>query len=349
MFPNRLTGPNAPQSAANSLNSSDWSKEVSDSIADLPPNLLQLFGSLPEEPPSAKTNPDEAFDLHRLLCLLDPPVGNRWHWRDTRKVLRSLNIILESRRRASDIFFDQSRETGSCKPRFRTLCFWLYAEPSRLRPRLDSRVDEMIRKGLLDEIRSLRTIAEAGRKNKPTDEIPYTDFTLGIYQSIGYKEFNAYLTSPTDLLFKEAVDLMKLSTRQYAKKQISWMRNKLHPAVLQANAEELTTPLYLLDATDLGEDWVFNVSEPAVKIMEDFLDYRQLPEPSSLSENAAKMLRIDQKDTDPTSVLKAQRKIICPVCTLQVDRPVMIEEGNLWIAHQKTRIHKKLAAKANIP
>ena len=118
MFPNRLAGPNAPQSTANTLNSSDWSKEVSDSIAALPPNLLQLFGSLPEEPPSAKTNPDEAFDLHRLLCLLDPPVGNRWHWRDTRKVLRSLNIILESRRRASDIFFDQSKETGSCKPRF---------------------------------------------------------------------------------------------------------------------------------------------------------------------------------------------------------------------------------------
>lgn len=44
---------------------------------------------------------------------------------------------------------------------------------------------------------------------------------------------------------------MKLSTRQYAKKQISWMRNKLLPAVLQANAEELTTPLYLLDATGL--------------------------------------------------------------------------------------------------
>ena len=37
----------------------------------------------------------------------------------------------------------------------------------------------------MDEIRSLRTIAEAGRKKNPTDEISYTDFTLGIYQSIG--------------------------------------------------------------------------------------------------------------------------------------------------------------------
>lgn len=79
----------------------------------------------------------------------------------------------------------------------------------------------------------------------------------------GYKEFDAYLTSPTDLLFREAVDLMKLSTRQYAKKQISWMRNKLLPAVLQANAEELTTPLYLLDATGL---WIFLCHDISLKL-----------------------------------------------------------------------------------
>jgi hypothetical protein len=35
----------------------------------------------------------------------------------------------------------------------------------------------------------------------------------------------------------------------------------------------------------------------------------------------------------------------CPVCTLQEDRPVMIEEGPEWIAHQKTRSHRRLAAK----
>lgn len=35
----------------------------------------------------------------------------------------------------------------------------------------------------------------------------------------------------------------------------------------------------------------------------------------------------------------------CSVCTLQEDRPVMIEEGPEWIAHQKTRSHRRLAAK----
>jgi hypothetical protein len=47
----------------------------------------------------------------------------------------------------------------------------------------------------------------------------------------------------------------------------------------------------------------------------------------------------------PISVLEARRKMTCSVCTLQEDRPVMIEEGPEWIAHQKTRSHRRLAAK----
>ena len=47
----------------------------------------------------------------------------------------------------------------------------------------------------------------------------------------------------------------------------------------------------------------------------------------------------------PISVLEARKKKTCSVCTLQEDRPVMIEEGPEWIAHQKTRSHRRLATK----
>ena len=70
--------------------------------------------------------------------------------------------------------------------------------------------------------------------------------------STGYKEFHDYLADPTPSnhpLFEAAVERMKLSTRQYAKKQISWIRNKLLPAVRQANAEKEAVSFYLLDAT----------------------------------------------------------------------------------------------------
>jgi tRNA dimethylallyltransferase len=135
------------------------SPDLASSIASLPPHLLSLYNSLPRQPPSAATDPDAAFDLHALLLILDQSVARRWHWRDTRKVLRSIRVIKESGRRASDIIGDQSNDISKSQPRsvftfssqwilivcrFHTLCFWLYAEPSVLDFRLNERVDKMI-------------------------------------------------------------------------------------------------------------------------------------------------------------------------------------------------------------
>lgn len=67
----------------------------------------------------------------------------------------------------------------------------------------------------------------------------------------GYREFDSYLSSPdpSAKAFKGAVEHMKVSTRQYARRQISWIRNKLLPAIAATNAGETITPIYLLDAT----------------------------------------------------------------------------------------------------
>ena len=97
---------------------------------------------------------------------------------------------------------------------------------------------------------------------------PSADYTLGIYQAIGgpcisdydhcwttligFREFNDYLTSeePSAAGFRDAVERMKVSTRQYAKRQISWIRNKLLPAIRIANSQTPNcVPMYLLDAT----------------------------------------------------------------------------------------------------
>ena len=72
-------------------------------VQDLPPGLGVLYSNLPCDPPSAKTDPDGAFALHALLTRLDPRMAARWHWRDTRKVLRNLRIIKEYGRPASDV------------------------------------------------------------------------------------------------------------------------------------------------------------------------------------------------------------------------------------------------------
>lgn len=82
------------------------------------PELLQLFESLPETPPSASTDPDAALMMYNLLNTLDPVMAARWHWRDTRKVLRSLEIVKETGRKASDIVAEQASRNAVNEPRF---------------------------------------------------------------------------------------------------------------------------------------------------------------------------------------------------------------------------------------
>lgn len=93
------------------------SPELQQIMATLPANLVNLYDDLPACPPSAGTEPGAAFELHTLLTLLDPTVASRWHWRDTRKVLRSLCIIKETGRRPSEIMEEQSRDMSINQPR----------------------------------------------------------------------------------------------------------------------------------------------------------------------------------------------------------------------------------------
>jgi len=155
MFPDRLVCKDSDP------REQTWSLELENSIASLPVELLDILQNLPQEAPSAKTHPDQAFKLYSLLSILDPMISQRWHWKDTRKVLRCLEIIKETRKRPSEIMQEQSSMAAKHKPRcvsspvkrmtsgptcvrYRTLSFWLYAELSELRPRLDARVDNMI-------------------------------------------------------------------------------------------------------------------------------------------------------------------------------------------------------------
>jgi tRNA dimethylallyltransferase len=135
---------------------------MSRSVSYLEKDSLELFTNLPEHPPASKES-EAAWKLYALLSELDPITSSRWHWRDTRKILRSLQIIKETGRRASDIMAEQTMNPSQGKPRsavfrklpfiylpkvdharFRTLFFWLHSEPSELNERLDSRVDKMI-------------------------------------------------------------------------------------------------------------------------------------------------------------------------------------------------------------
>ncbi|THH31744.1 hypothetical protein EUX98_g2418 [Antrodiella citrinella] len=274
------------------------SEQLYQAMAKTPHDLLQLYNNLPDVSPSAGTEPEAAYTLHSLLASLDPAVAARWHWKDTRKVLRSLQIIKQSGRLSSDIIHEQSQT--SSEPRYRTLLLWLYARPEVLNPRLD--------RGLLKEVEELTTIAATQPETVQDAELsPEMDCTLGIYQSIGYREFSRYLNTPDsperERNYVDAVERMKTATRKYAKRQVRWIRNTLLPVVNAANTATVQSgslpvvPTYLLDATEL-DSWNENVRDVAQRITRDFLGEQNLPDPLAVSNVSKEMLSISNKTAE---------------------------------------------------
>jgi tRNA dimethylallyltransferase len=80
----------------------------------------------------------------------------------------------------------------------------------KLYERIDRRVDLMMERGLVDEVRELR---EMGIKRDSTS-----------MQGIGYKQIYGYLEGEYDL--EEAVRLVKRDTRHFAKRQLTWFRRE---------------------------------------------------------------------------------------------------------------------------
>lgn len=292
-------------------------------------------------------------------------MADRWHPKDRRKIQRSLEIWLNTGRKASQIYEEQSLnkhakhiangqgddsayETPSesdSSMRYPTLLLWVHAAPDTLRSRLDTRVDKMIENGLMPELKTLDDFLRA--QNEAGSEV---DRTRGIWVSIGYKEFEAYqmatklgTASEVDLrkLREQAVEQTKAATRQYAKRQVRWIRIKLLNSIRDA---EEAGQMFLLDGTDL-EHWQDVVQDPAVSLTTNFLEGAELPDPSSLSPAAQELLTPKREDLSQNRDVW-QRKI-CDVCNM-----VAVTESD-WTNHVKSRGHrramlanKKQAAKA---
>jgi tRNA dimethylallyltransferase len=79
-------------------------------LEDLDASELALFQNLPDRPPVASSQSEETFRLWKLLDKLDPEMAARWHWKDSRKVLRNLEIMVEKGQKASEVIKKQDTE-----------------------------------------------------------------------------------------------------------------------------------------------------------------------------------------------------------------------------------------------
>ncbi|KAI4767093.1 tRNA isopentenyltransferase-like protein, partial [Aureobasidium sp. EXF-8845] len=197
-----------------------------------------LANKAQEEEPAQNAERPAIFEeptevLLAKLREVDPVMADRWHPNDRRKIQRSLEIWLQTGRKASDIYEEQRtrRETASHEVlsddtqdasllRMRTLVLWVGAQSDMLSKRLDTRVDKMVTQGLLDEVSTLSDFYDSRIADSES-----IDTTRGIWVAIGYKEFLEYQaalrkgdTSPTQLskLLAQAIEKTKAGTRQYA-------------------------------------------------------------------------------------------------------------------------------------
>ncbi len=143
--------------------------------------------------------------LYDELGRVDPQRQRALHPNDEKRILRALEIYYETGRAMSAF----NAETKTQPPRFEALRIALnFARREDLWARIDARVDAMMAAGLPGEVKAL---LDAG--------VPPTATAM---QAIGYKELAANLRSGGDLA--AAAEEVKLRSRQYAKRQLSWFR-----------------------------------------------------------------------------------------------------------------------------
>lgn len=139
------------------------------------------------------------------LRSVDPDAAGRLHLSDRKRILRALEVYLET----GETITEHNRKTQAVPPRYSPIWLGLdFAQRGELYRRIDLRVSLMLQQGLVEEIQGLLA-----------DGIPETATAM---QAIGYKEFVDALDGRCTI--EEAADLVRQSSRRYAKRQLTWFR-----------------------------------------------------------------------------------------------------------------------------
>ena len=170
--------------------------------------------------------------LYEELRIIDPESAAALHISDEKRILRALEIFYETGKTKRE----HDEESQRIPPRYRAVYIGLaFEDRADMRALIDRRVDLMMEAGLVEEVQRLL----ASGVSRETTAL----------QAIGYKELLSALDGERPM--EEAVEEVKLRSRQYAKRQLTWLRrNKaIHwilwkkerdfPAALQISTEIL--------------------------------------------------------------------------------------------------------------
>ena len=155
----------------------------------------ELEGRAAEEPATT--------DLYQKLLALDPETAAHIHPADHKRIIRALEVVMLEHQPVS-----RSRASEKSGLLFDCLVFGLRRNRAELYRRIEERVDGMVARGLVDEVKKMLS-----------NGIPAEATSM---QAIGYKEMVCHIRGDSSLV--EAVARIKQSSRRYAKRQLTWFR-----------------------------------------------------------------------------------------------------------------------------
>ena len=143
--------------------------------------------------------------LYEELRRIDPARAEKLHTADEKRIIRALEVWYETGKTITE----HDEESKLLPPRYEAVSIGLsFENRADMWARIDRRVDEMMSAGLVEEVRSL-----LNRGVPPT---------CTAMQAIGYKEMAAALLDGRPP--EEGAEEIKLRSRQYAKRQLTWFR-----------------------------------------------------------------------------------------------------------------------------
>eukprot|EP00051_Salpingoeca_urceolata_P002409 m.49965 g.49965 ORF g.49965 m.49965 type:complete len:462 (+) comp12114_c0_seq1:477-1862(+) len=261
---------------------------------------------------------------HEQLRLVDPTMANRLHPNDERKISRSLRVWQTYGVPHSTLIEEQTRQ--------RTLrsehctCLWVDCNQDALDDRINRRVDSMDEGGIVEELLRFQHDLD------PT--VVDWDCTRGVFQAIGCKEFKPFVTHAVEAglplntqtratLGPEATGILghcfenlKLATRQYCRRQLTWLRNRLF-------TESPGFRVYRVDSSQ-PELWDEHVLGPALAAVESVM---QGTPQASMTLKPTK---------SPAAALASWEQHVCEVCNNRV-----FNGQAVWLAHLQSRKHRR--------
>lgn len=170
------------------------------------------------------------MEVYNILKDIDPESAETIHPNDLKRVIRAIEIFKLSGHKKSELKRTmQTNMQNSIKP----LIIVLNRNRDELYNRINLRVDLMIKAGLVDEVKNLVSKYNLTINNQ-------------CMQGIGYKEILDYINNIVDM--DTAIENIKINTRHYAKRQLTWFRNQVDALWINLSETSKDTAVkYIID------------------------------------------------------------------------------------------------------